>query len=957
MKLRLITALAGLLIFVGNSLFAGSPTTEPILKINTKMHVSQLMRVGSDSYGRYVVTASMDKVAMLWDGRTGQLIRVLRPPIDAGNEGKLYCAAISPDGSIVAAAGWTGWDWQGSSSIYIFNTSTGKMIKRVTGLPSVINDVEFSQDGKYLAAAMHSGWGVNVYNTSNWSMKKEIRGHGKVVYNSAFDKNGRLATVCYDGYLRLFDSNFNLLKEQILNGGSQPFSLAFSPDGSKIALGYSDSTNVEVYDGYSLAFLFKPDLKETSNLYNVEMVTWSRDGKYLYAGAWYQKNIAGTWWCQIRRWDNGGRGAYKDLNAAKSLIMDIKTMPDDSILYGSFYPDFGRMDKEGRSIYYRSGEMFNFNIGNKNHLKVSSDGSVVSYAPTGKGTFTFDINKRELSKTESYGTIAMTSRAGVTVTDWENNSNVKVNGVAANFLSTGESNRSVSISKNGDYIVCGADWAIYGLDRTGKKLWGLPAPGTAWAVNIADDKDVVVIAYGDGTIRWHDIRTGRELVAFFPHNDEKRWVVWTPSGYYDASIGGQDLIGWHINNGENNEADFYPASRFADRFYRPDIIALVLKYLDEGKAVAEANKEKNIKTVNTNIKVALPPIVTILSPLDRTEISSTTVKIKYIARSPSSAPVTNVKILIDGRPVPAERNVNISGKGFGSDAMEISVTIPEKSCSLSLIAENKNAASEPAVVNLVWKGKKTDEFIIKPKLYVLAIGVSEYENKTLALKFAAKDARDFGSSLIKQKGGLYRDVVVKIITDREATRDNILDSLDWIQKETTSKDVAMVFLAGHGVNDSNGIYYYLPVNADTEKLKRTCVPFSDIKNTITTIAGKALFFVDTCHSGNIMGARRGPADISGVVNELSSAENGVVVFASSTGSQYSLEDAAWGNGAFTKALIEGIGGKADYTGKGKISINMLDLYISERVKELTKGRQTPTTTKPHTVPDFPISAK
>ena len=91
--------------------------------------------------------------------------------------------------------------------------------------------------------------------------------------------------------------------------------------------------------------------------------------------------------------------------------------------------------------------------------------------------------------------------------------------------------------------------------------------------------------------------------------------------------------------------------------------------------------------------------------------------------------------------------------------------------------------------------------------------------------------------------------------------------------------------------------------------------------------------------------------------ELSSAENGAVVFTSSSGRQYSLENDKWNNGAFTKALVEGLGGKADYTGKGKISINMLDLYISERVKELTNGQQTPTTSKPDTIRDFPLAVK
>jgi uncharacterized caspase-like protein len=206
----------------------------------------------------------------------------------------------------------------------------------------------------------------------------------------------------------------------------------------------------------------------------------------------------------------------------------------------------------------------------------------------------------------------------------------------------------------------------------------------------------------------------------------------------------------------------------------------------------------------------------------------------------------------------------------------------------------------------------------------------------------------------KQKGGLYRDVEVKLLPD--APKEDIEDGLDWLQHQVTSRDVGMLFLAGHGVNDSSSVYYFLPANADLDRLKRTGVVFTDFKTTVENIAGKVVMFVDTCHSGNVMGARRG--DINGFVNELASAENGVVVFAASTGRQYSLEDVQWQNGAFTKALLEGIGGKAAYnSGNGKITVNMLDLYISERVKELTKGQQTPSTTKPSTVPDFPVAVK
>jgi hypothetical protein len=91
-------------------------------------------------------------------------------------------------------------------------------------------------------------------------------------------------------------------------------------------------------------------------------------------------------------------------------------------------------------------------------------------------------------------------------------------------------------------------------------------------------------------------------------------------------------------------------------------------------------------------------------------------------------------------------------------------------------------------------------------------------------------------------------------------------------------------------------------------------------------------------------------DITGVINELTSAQNGAVVFVASTGNQYSLENPDWGNGAFSKAVIEGLNGKADERRTGRITVTMLDLYVAERVKELTRGQQTPTTTKPTASP-------
>ena len=62
-----------------------------------------------------------------------------------------------------------------------------------------------------------------------------------------------------------------------------------------------------------------------------------------------------------------------------------------------------------------------------------------------------------------------------------------------------------------------------------------------------------------------------------------------------ASPGGEDLIGWHVNRGWAQLADFFPASRFSARFNRPDIVQLVLKTRDEAEAIRQANEARETR--------------------------------------------------------------------------------------------------------------------------------------------------------------------------------------------------------------------------------------------------------------------------------------------------------------------------------------------------------------------------
>jgi hypothetical protein len=711
------------------------------------------------------------------------------------------------------------------------------------------------------------------------------------------------------------------------------------------------------------------------------------------------------------------------------------------------------------------------------------------------------------------------------ITGWENTTSPKLNG---NDLSLQENERarSLAITPDGQQFLLGADWSLRFFDKQGEQLWEKPVPEVARGVNITGNGKVAVAAFGDGTIRWYRLEDGEELLALFPHKDGKRWVLWTPQGYYMASPGGEELMGWHINRSPDDAADFYPASRFREQFYRPDVVTKVLETLDINEALLLAKAEqveqrlkqslshdyhsdvvakivdklkledtvrsleqKDLKkrlhhqvkqqlkaslsknyypeivaeTVDSldlttamslvteeelkkhqqallakqdfksRFQTLLPPVVAMLAlnTANRGEslsFSDTKVKLRYRLRRPSGEPITGLKILVDGRPLDKVSlicesaqtnslnaddstnrgmynekspepgggisntqlrgmynekspepgggisNIQLRGTkkstingfndscGFPQDEREhlLHVSLPPRDVSVSLIAENKIVASEPVTLQLRWAGDKT-ETVEKPNLYVLAVGVSNYDDEEINdLSFAAKDAQDFLNFFKdKSSSGLYNKVVLKLLKD--ATRADIIENgLKWIKKVVTKReDVAMVFFAGHGVNEDQS-YYFLSRDTKGHRISSTAVPYYELKDAMAKLPGKVLFFIDTCHSGNLMGGRLSLGNVAEVANELSSAETGVIVFTASTGRQFSQESPDWGNGAFTKALLEGLMGEALISKtdiqRGEVTFKGLDYYVSDRVEELTYGKQTPAIAIPKTMSNFPIVA-
>src|SRR5205807_9399885 len=115
-----------------------------------------------------------------------------------------------------------------------------------------------------------------------------------------------------------------------------------------------------------------------------------------------------------------------------------------------------------------------------------------------------------------------------------------------------------------------------------------------------------------------------------------------------------------------------------------------------------------------------------------------------------------------------------------------------------------------------------------------------------------------------------------------------------------------------------------------------------LKHTLAGMPGRVVVLLDACHAGAATGERRRAATagaLDDLVRDLVSDDYGVIVMCAAMGRESALENAAGGHGYFTQALVEGLSGKADFNKDGIVHLNELDLYVTERVKELANGRQ------------------
>ena len=217
--------------------------------------------------------------------------------------------------------------------------------------------------------------------------------------------------------------------------------------------------------------------------------------------------------------------------------------------------------------------------------------------------------------------------------------------------------------------------------------------------------------------------------------------------------------------------------------------------------------------------------------------------------------------------------------------------------------------------------------------YALVVGIDAHESGWPRLSNAVKDAREVARAL-RGQGFEVQEAVNLKRTDLADTLENF-----FIDKGRDENARLLVWFAGHGYTDA-GEGFIMPADAvkpGDDQFRRKALSLRRFGEFMHNARSKhALAIFDACFAGTIFNTAR--AMPSAAITR--SIALPVRAYVSSGDADQQVSD----NGEFRKLFVRALAGeepKADANGDGFLTGTELGLFLSDRVTNLTKGRQVP----------------
>lgn len=477
-----------------------------------------------------------------------------------------------------------------------------------------------------------------------------------------------------------------------------------------------------------------------------------------------------------------------------------------------------------------------------------------------------------------------------------------------------------------------------------------------------------VTSGSDGWSRIFDWERQEEVMAMYSPEGTDDYLFLAPDNYYKGTKGALSDI--HFSKG----IETFGFDQFDLQYNRPDIILQRMGGDDREISIMHKAWLKRVKRMGftpeqLSAEFHVPECHFVNAEDIPQEISERKLQLRLSAKD-SQYQLNRIMLYLNGVPLLGRRGLDITAKEQSQYEMdyELVLTTGNNEITLSCINE-KGAESNRKQLNVYYMPSSPS----LPDLYLVALGVSQYEQEGFNLRYAAKDAQDFISLMSTKLKEKFRNIHTLCLTDADVTPENINRVQPFIKK-STREDVVMFYYAGHGLLDKQADYYLSTYKTDFLEPSQNSIPFEQTEEWFDGIASlNRCCFIDACHSGELDKedllaeaqsivpegkitfrnatstqyiAGQGVRQLNALLEDLFIDTRwgiGATIMSSAGGLEAAIEGDEWKNGLFTWCLRKGMSDpNADSNNNGELTMSELMQYLKKEVYRLSEGRQQPT---------------
>lgn len=993
---------------------------------------SEIKAIGYSPDGSRLAAYSLSEQLYVWDTKTGKLIQQEDTPMRydwvriGWEDGKAHpyllhdlypylppthmCSDVSDDGTILVSGDNFG-------NLHIWDAETGRIIHKIPTELGLTSGISLSSDGSLVAVSSVAAPGVKLYATKTGELLKFFTDWSTAPENRIWSVSGFSdLDISPDGSILAVGY---LVTEQV------PEQMAPSLEyvvklidlntyrGLGMLRGYCHlATHMGVYSQKDYVFVGGVSYPQGVKVWNLE----SGEVERIHRGMPMMSMSA-----------DGKKAAIYEYTS-KGIELRVYAIPEFKVLYRRIYdknaPTVTLLSNDGTKILtITSNYVFGKNVSHEfilsvrdwardevsferplptshhdnhfyfskddSHLIVADDSLFVIDVGSGEVLMQHDIDYQfgqqwalsEDGKALVVGGKESVREQLVHFVDYKT-------GKLLRKISTGEEGLvdCLAASPDGRFLAIGASY--FGVDYEED-----PFPITIW--DLQEDKPycrlpghsnfIRQMAFGQdsrsffsvdisGLLKSWNIEDCSEEASFLAYRDLD-YLILRPDNYYKASGTGLLGVGFRYKD------LLYNFEQFDLLYNRPD---LVMKSLGANpfrvKMYELAYQKRLRKFGNPDLKLldgaSLPESFIVDKHLLPIGVEEERFSFEVEAEDPGGQ-LDRLHVYVNDVPCYGAGGLDIAESG-GKWRGKVEVELSKGDNWIQVDVQNKDGLKSPPSTLKVTCHKA----FRKPDLYVLMVGVSEFEDESRNLKYAEKDAGDLLKVL--SESPVFDEVNARLLVNGEATKEGILEAGRFFEGSQVD-DMAVIFVSTHGLLDSQLDYYLATHDVDFDTPTANGLPYEKLEGMLGAIpARNRLILIDACHSGELdrenliletatdengvsATAKSGPVLVrpkAGLHNSFEymralfadlSKGTGATIISAAGGLEFALESGDWANGVFTYALIEGLGmGKADQDGNLMILVSELREYVGQRVRELTDGAQNPTSRKENLRNDFRI---